>query len=69
MTSEPKYGDVVEFRWGISEAYGRVIEVYGEPHNRQVVIMIDPEMSDYVVDEPTTISLPIDFVLRVVTAA
>lgn len=69
MKNEPNYGDVVQFRWVVSKAIGTVTEVYGEQHNRRVVIMVDPEMSDYVVAEPTTVSLPIDDVLRVIAAA
>jgi hypothetical protein len=47
---------------------GSVHEVYGPPGHRHVVIMLTREISD-VVDEPTTVALPLDDVRRVAPAA
>lgn len=64
MNDEPKAGEPAVFMWGVSEVVGTVAEVYGRAGHRQVVISLDPEESGYVVDEPTTVSLPIDDVRR-----
>lgn len=56
------------FLWGVSEVRGIVAEVYGEKGHRQVVIAVDPDTTGFVVDEPTTVSLPIGDVHRVVVA-
>jgi len=68
MSDELKIGDVVSFLWGVSEVRGVVAEVYGLKGHRQVVIALDPDMAGYVVDEPTTVSLPIEDVRRAVAA-
>lgn len=53
----------------MSEVRGKVVEVYGAPTRRHVVVELSPELSDYIVAEPTTVSLPIDEVKRVAPAA
>jgi len=68
MKDELKVGDAVIFMWGVSEVAGTVAEVYGRRGHRQVVIALEPDTSGYVVDEPTTVSLPIDDVRRAVAA-
>ena len=67
MNDEVKVGEAVVFMWGISEVVGMVAEVYGRTGHRQVVIALKPDESGYVVDEPTTVSLPIEDVRRAVT--
>ncbi|MDD9986496.1 MAG: hypothetical protein OXQ31_09510 [Spirochaetaceae bacterium] len=63
--SEPEYGEVVEMPWGNrSTVRGTVHEVYGHS-KRHVVVILTPEMSDYIVSEPTTFSVSIDEVKRV----
>jgi hypothetical protein len=52
----------------VSEVRGTVAEVYGDKAHRQVVIALDPDTTGYVVDEPTTVSLPIEDVRRAVAA-
>lgn len=68
MADELKYGDLVTFRRGAAEVRGTVAEVYGPKGRRRVVIALDPEVSGYVVDEPTTVALSVDDVQRVVAA-
>lgn len=68
MKDDLKIGDLVVFLWGVSEVIGTVAEVYGRKGHRQVVIALDPERSGYVVDEPTTVSLPLEEVHRAVAA-
>ncbi|MCB0977477.1 MAG: hypothetical protein KDB02_08460 [Acidimicrobiales bacterium] len=68
MNVDLKVGDVVAFLWGVSEVRGIVAEIYGDNGNRQVVIALDPNTTGYVVDEPTTVSLPIEDVRRAVAA-
>lgn len=67
--NELKYGDEVAIPWGNTEVHGRVAEVYGPPAQRRVIVALEPELSSYVVDEPTTVSIPITDVKRVVPAA
>lgn len=44
--------------------HGTVHEVYGPAGHRHVVIMLTPQISE-VVDEPTTVALPLEDVKRV----
>lgn len=53
-----RVGDIVVFLWGISEVMATVKELYGPDERRQVILTLAPEMSGYVVAEPTTLSLP-----------
>ena len=56
--AEPKYGEEVEIPWGNrSTVRATVHEVYGHS-KRHVVVILTPEMSDYVVSEPTTFWCP-----------
>ncbi|MGB3411589.1 MAG: hypothetical protein WBA45_10350 [Microthrixaceae bacterium] len=68
MKEDLKAGDLVAFLWGVSEVRGTVAEIYGQKGHRQVVIALDPEVTGYVVDEPTTVSLPIEDVRRAIAA-
>ena len=62
------YGDEVMIPWGSTEVRGRVNEVYGPPAQRRVNVALEPELSSFVVDEPTTVSLPLADVKKVVPA-
>ncbi|MGB6056780.1 MAG: hypothetical protein WBF71_00845 [Microthrixaceae bacterium] len=68
MKNDLKVGDIVAFMWGVSEVHGVIAEVYGQKGRQQVVIALSPEVTGYVVDEPTTVSLPIEDVRRSVAA-
>lgn len=64
--TEPKYDEIVEVPWGNrSTVRARVLEVYGHAV-RHVVVLLTPELSDCVVSEDTTLSVPIGDVTRVV---
>lgn len=67
-TGQLAFGDEVVIPWGVDEVHGTVHEVYGEAPKIYVVIQLTPELSGYVVDEPTTVTLPIDAVKRAVSA-
>lgn len=62
---ELNYGDEVVIPWGFVEVRGRVAEVYGPPQQRRVIVALDPELSSHVVDEPTTVSIPLTDVKKV----
>ena len=62
------HGDEVMIPWGSTEVRGRVNEVYGPPAQRRVNVALEPELSSFVVDEPTTVSLPLADVKKVVPA-
>lgn len=64
--TELHYDDEVMIQWGFTEVRGRVAEVYGPRALRRVVVALEPELSSYVVDEATTVSLPIADVRKVV---
>ncbi len=66
---ELNYGDEVVIPWGFTEVHGRVAEVYGPPGQRRVIVALEPELSSYVVDEPTTVSIPLTDVKKVLPAA
>lgn len=66
MRDDLKVGETAVFTWGVTEVAGTVAEIYGRTGQRQVVLALDPEESGYVVDEPTTVSLPLEAVRRLV---
>lgn len=57
MEHEPRFGDVVTFVRGASEIRGVAAESYGQVGDRKVVLGLEPEPSEFGVDEPTTLSL------------
>lgn len=65
-----RYGDEVLIPWGPeSDVRGTVQEIYGPPARRHVVVLLTPELTGAVVDEPSTVSMPIDAVKKVAPAA
>lgn len=67
---EPAFGDEVLIPLGFEEdVRGTVQEVYGPPARRHVVVLLTPEISGAIVDEPSTVSMPIDAVKKVAPAA
>lgn len=68
--TELTYGDEVLVPWGFEDdVRGTVEEIYGPPARRHVVVLLTPELSGSVVDEPSTVSMPIDAVKKVAPAA
>lgn len=68
--AELAYGDEVLIPWGFEDdVRGTVQEIYGPPARRHVVVLLTPELSGSVVDEPSTVSMPIDAVKKVAPAA
>lgn len=64
------FGDEVLIPWGVeSEVRGTVQEVYGPATYRHVVVRLTPEISGYVVSEPTTVVWPLDAVKKAAPAA
>lgn len=64
------FGDEVLIPWGFeAEVRGTVQEIYGPPARRHVLVLLTPDLSGYVVDEPSTVSIPIDAVKKVAPAA
>ena len=64
-TAEPLYGEIVEIPWGPRHTVRATVhEVYGQPDRRHVVVLLTPEVSGYIVDKPTTLSLSIAKVTR-----
>jgi len=64
MNHPLKVGEVVVVPWGLSEVRGTVAEIYGNATRDHVVIELTQEVSGDVVDEPTTVSLPLESVRR-----
>ncbi len=69
MAHNFELGATVVIPWGIDEVRGTVAEVYGPEHDRRVVVALSPELSSYVVDELTTVTLPAHSVRLAVAAA
>ena len=69
MSEQLEAGDAVIIPWGLDEVRGTVAQVYGRAPRVQVVVELTPELSSYVVDEPTTVTLPIDVVRKAGIAA
>ena len=64
------FGDEVLLPWGFQEdVRGTVQEIYGPPGRRHVLILLSPEVSGSIVDEPATVSMPIDAVRKSAPAA
>ncbi|MGH9156799.1 MAG: hypothetical protein ACRD1K_13410 [Acidimicrobiales bacterium] len=62
MYQELKVGEAVIVPWGLAEVRGTIAEIYGNAARAHVVIELTPEVSGDVVDEPTTVSLPLESV-------
>lgn len=69
IMDELNHGDEVVIPWGLTEVRGRIAEVYGPLGHRRVIVSLEPALSDYVVDVPTTVSIPIADVKKVAPAA
>ncbi len=62
MAKSFKPGDAVVVDWGLDHVRGTVAEIYGVGRARRVVVELTPELSSFVVDEPTTVTLPVEAV-------
>ena len=69
MNSTLKSGDQVLVLWGLAEVRGTIIELYGPPTRSHVVVELTPELTGEIVDEPTTVSLPVEAVRLATVAA
>jgi hypothetical protein len=69
MNPTPKVGDTVLVQWGLAEVRGRVAEIYGPPGRPYVVVELTPELSGEIVDESTTVSVPMEAVRLASVAA
>ena len=71
MTEEDlRLGDQVFIPWGFeSDVCGTVHEIYGPPGRRHVVVLLTPETSGSVVDDPSTVSMPLSAVRKAAPAA
>lgn len=69
-STELAFGDEVLIPWGFEDdVRGTVQEVYGPPARRHVVVLLTPELSGDIVDEPSTVSMPIGAVKKAAPAA
>ena len=69
MNQQLKVGEVVVVAWGLAEVRGTITEIYGSATRADVVIEMTPEVSGDVIDEPTTVSLPLESIRRAGVAA
>lgn len=67
-TNELSFGEEVIIPWGLDEVRGTVHEVYGTKPRLYVVVQLTRELSGYIVNEPTTVTVPLDAVKRVAPA-
>ena len=69
-TLEPMNDEVVEIPWGPQTLVRATVrEVYGQPGRRRVLVLLTPEVSGYIVDKPTTLSLSLNRINRVTAPA
>ena len=67
---EPAFGEEVVMTWPDGTPMRcKVQEVYGPEIRRRVVVVLSPEESHYVVDEPTTFALPLTDITRLPSPA
>jgi len=59
-----KLGEVVTVPYGLAAIHGTVVELYCITPRAHVVVEPTPTISGHVVDQPTTVSLPLDSVRR-----
>lgn len=63
------HGDEVLIPWGFEyDVRGMVQEVYGPSARRHVVVLLTPELSGAIVDEPSTVAIPLDSVKKAAPA-
>ena len=62
-------GDEVIIPWGLDHVRGTVAELYGSAPRVHVVVVLTPELSSYVVDERTTVTLSVAHVRKAGVAA
>jgi hypothetical protein len=68
--AELVYGEEVIVPWAHGvEVRGTVREIYGTPPRVHVVVDLTPELTGTIVDQPTTVSLPIDSVRKAARAS
>lgn len=61
--TEPQPDTRVLVEWGLEgQVAADVVEVYGPPARRHVLVRLTPEVSGDIVDEPVTLSVPLDAV-------
>lgn len=63
VVDEPVPGSRVRIPLGVDQVEAEVAEVYGPPARRHVLVWLTPELSDAVVAEPTTVSIPLERVI------
>ena len=62
---EPAFGEEVVITWPDGTPIRcKVREVYGPQVRRTVVVVLTPEESNHVVDEPTTFAYPLADIIR-----
>ncbi|MBW3578785.1 MAG: hypothetical protein KY462_13795 [Actinobacteria bacterium] len=61
---EPVFGELVAIPWGLGEVYCYVHEIYGRPDRRYVILRSEPELSHYMLDDETTVVVPLEQVRR-----
>ncbi|MDP8930703.1 MAG: hypothetical protein M3O70_19580 [Actinomycetota bacterium] len=61
---EPVFGELVAIPWGLGEVYCYIHEIYGRPGRRYVVLRLAPALSHYVLDDETTVVVPLEQVRR-----
>ncbi len=60
---EPREGEQVAVAWGLdADVLATVVQVYGPPGRRHVLLLLTPETTGGVVAEETTLSVPLDAV-------
>lgn len=58
-TDEPSYGQEVTVPMAIGPVRATVREIYGRADNRQVIVLLIPELNPDIIFERTTYSLPL----------
>lgn len=67
--TEPQPEARVLVEWGLEgHVAADVVEVYGPPARRHVLVRLTPDVSGDVVDEPVTLSVPLHAVKEVEAA-
>ena len=69
MTQRIGAGMTVVIPWGVGEVRATALEVEGSEPRVQVVVELTPGLSGYVVDAPTTVTVPLSAVRPLGTAA
>ncbi len=69
MSPTFEFGETVVVPWCNDEVLATVTEIYGHAPDLMIIVTLSPELSGFIVDEPTTLAVRLASVRRPGVAA